>query len=241
MTKDKSGLFLTLLKLKSYLASMIDDKLNCIDGFHFTEEYLQRRFPDKKDEIISLLEDNQIYSDCDIAFNEKIILQFRTIVNQTASNLNLPEMLKRLEIEAQNIKPAEDSRETIKSGREKKLSEILDTLFQLATNWAVLKELEDKVDDYSILNEEEVIRPDEEKNMNALDDTTDKAFGILSNLTKKYVHQLTDYYFTFGGDLALKEFVEDLNKTKKLVEKKFYELFKQHGLDTDWISKISEE
>lgn len=234
-------MFLTLLKLKSYLASMIDDKSTCIDGFHYTEEYLERRFPDKKDEIISLLEDNQIYSDCDIAFNEKIILQFRAIASQVATNLNLPEMLKRLDIESRDFKLTDESRETLKSGREKRLSEILDTLFQLATNWAVLKELEDKVDDYSVLDEEEVIRPEEERNLNALDDTTGKAFTILSNLTKKYIHQLTDYYFTFGGDLALKEFVEDLDDTKKLVAKKYYELFKYYGLDTDWLKKISEE
>lgn len=241
MTQDKSGLFLTLLKIKSYLASMIDDRSDCSDDFHFTEEYLERRYPDKKEEIISILEDNQIYSDGDIAFNEKIILQFRNIVNQISSNVNLPEILKKFEIETKDIRIIDSSRDSIKSEREKHLSNILDTLFQLATNWAVLKELEDKVDDYSVLDEEEVIRPDEEKNLNALDDTTDKAFTILSNLTKKYIHQLTDYYFIYGGDLALKDFIEELNTMQKLVAKKYYDLFKEHGLDTDWISKLAGE
>jgi len=133
----------------------------------------------------------------------------------------------------------ETARISFASEREKKLSEILFILFQLATNWEVLKDLEDKADNFSALNDEDVIRPDEEKSLDALDGTTAKAFNTISLFTKRYIELLTDYYFSYGGDISLKEFVEDLEKTKKSVAKKYLELFQKHGLDSEWLAKLS--
>jgi hypothetical protein len=240
MGTDKKNLFLTLLKLKSYLASMIDEQSELYNNFNYSKEYLDRRYPDKSQAIINLLEENEIYTDAEITFNDKIIYKFRAIANKYEDHVDLLSLLDKLEIEARDTVKKDGARKSYISEREKRLSEILDSLFQLATNWAVLKELEDKVDDYSILDEEDIIRPDEEKNLNTLDDSTDKAFAILSDLTKKYLGKLTDYYFCYGGDLALKEFVEELDDVKKSVIKKYSDLFKSHGLDSDWIEKFSE-
>ena len=145
--------------------------------------------------------------------------------------------MDKLAIETRGTIIKDETRFSEISEREKKLSEILDTLFQLATNWALLKELEDQVDDYSILNDEEVIRPDEEKNLNTLDDTTFRAFSTISDLTKEYMNKLTDYYFNYGGDIALKDFILSLDETKKDVIKKYFKLFKDHGLDPDSVEK----
>ena len=239
MSVDKNNLFLTLLKLKSYLASMIDERSDSYNNFNFTREYLNIKLPDKKDEIITLLEDNGIYSDIEIAFDEKIIFKFRAIAEKTKANISLLNLLNKLEIDAKDAVIKDEARVNFISEREKKLGEILELLFQLATNWAVLKELEDKVDDYSILDEEDVIRPEEERKLSALDNTTSQAFSAISELTKKYLHKLTDYYFIFGGDLALKEFVDELEDTRNVVAKKYHELFKKYGMDEDWLQKLS--
>ena len=240
MGTDKKNLFLTLLKLKSYLASMIDEQSELYNNLNYSKEYLERRYPDKSQVILNLLEENGIYTDAEINFDDKIIYKFRAIANKSEDQVDLLSLLDKLEIEAKDIIKNDGARLSFISEREKKLSEILDSLFQLATNWAVLKELEDKVDNYSILDEEELIRPDEEKNLNTLDNTTSKAFSILSDLTKKYLQELTDFYFTFGGDVALKEFVHELDNVKKSVVKKYSDLFKEHGLDQEWIDKFSE-
>jgi hypothetical protein len=240
MGADKKNLFLTLLKLKSYLASMIDEQSELYNNFNYSREYLERRYPDKSQVILNLLEENGICTDAEINFDDKIIYKFRAIANKSEVHVDLLSLLDKLEIEAKDIIKNDGARLSFISKREKRLSEILDSLFQLATNWAVLKELEDKIDDYSILDEEDLIRPDEEKNLNTLDDTTFKAFSILSDLTKKYIQKLTDFYFTYGGDVALKEFVQELDNVKKSVVKKYSELYKRHGLDADWIEKLIE-
>jgi len=50
---------------------------------------------------------------------------------------------------------------------------------------------------------------------------------------------LIDYYFTYSGDISLKEFIEDLEKTKKSVVKKYLKLFQKYGLDYEWLVKLS--
>ena len=52
MENEKFNLLFTLLRLKSYLISLIDDPDNCGDTFQFTEEYLSRIYPEKSTEII---------------------------------------------------------------------------------------------------------------------------------------------------------------------------------------------
>jgi len=239
MKKKKNNLLLTLLKIKSYLVSMIEEPEEHYSNLKMTEEYLDIKFPDKKTEIINLLEDNNIYSDSEIAFDEKIIFKFRSIAHNIKPKSDLLEILNKLDIEAKNIVLNETARISFSTEREKKLSEILSILFQLATNWEVLKDLEDKADNFSILNDEDVIRPDEENSLDALDITTEKAFNTISLFTKKYLELLTDYYFTYSGDISLKEFIEDLEKTKKSVVKKYIKLFQKYGLDSEWLVKLS--
>ena len=86
MKKDKENLFLILLKLKSYLVSMIDEPADNYSNLKLAEEYLELKFPEKKNKIIRLLEDNNIYSDSEIAFDEKIITKFRTIAHEHKTN-----------------------------------------------------------------------------------------------------------------------------------------------------------
>lgn len=241
METERTNLFFTLLKLKSYLVSLLDNPSEAPDDFTYTREYLERRYPDKLNEIIDLLEDNGIFNDSEIAFNEKVILKFRTIANNSGAQVDLMGLLNKLEIEAKEIGRHDKARSKFINKREEKLNDILEILFQLATNWAILRELEDKADNYSALTDEDVIRPDEEKNLDALDDTTSHAFAVISELTKKYIHKLTDFYFTYGGNIALKDFIEDLENTKKSVGRKYADLFKQYGLDSDWIEKNSDK
>ncbi len=240
MGADNNNLFLTLLKLKSYLASMIDERSEKYNNLNYTKEYLERRYPDVSQTILNLLEENGIFTDSEITFDDKIIFKFRSIADKSKEHINLISLLDKLEIETKDFALKDGARSSYISEREKKLSEILDSLFQLATNWAVLKEIEDKFDNYSVLDEEEVIRVDEEKNLNELDDTTDRAFGILSHLTKKYLEELITYFFTYGGDFALKDFIFELDNVKKSFISKYTDLFKKHGLDSDWIEKFSE-
>ncbi len=240
MEKEKINLFMTLLKLKSYLVSMIDNRSDEYDNLNLSKEYLVQKYPWAKDEIVNILEDHGIYTDNEIAFNDKIILKFREISNEDRGRINLISLLKNLEIEARDSVLKDSGRSSLILSREKMLNEILDLIFQLATNWALLRELEDNVDDYSVLNEENVIRPEEAENLNKLDNTTSKAFETISSLTKNYIKKLTDYYFTYGGDIALKDFVEELESTKRAVTKKYIDLFKKFGLDTDWLSQYSE-
>ncbi len=237
MATDEKNLFFTLLKLKSYLVSLIDEPSDKYYNFNLSEEYLDRKMPERRDQILDLLESNGIYSDSDIVFNDKIILQFRKIANSKENKINLGKFLNKLDIDSKDINEMLKGRSESIVERETKLNQLLETLFQLATNWAVLKELEDKVDDYSMLNDEELIRPEEEKNLDVLDESALKFFTIISELTRKYINQLSDYYFDYGGDIALKDFVGDLQKTKDKVQRKYIELFNKNGLDSDILKK----
>ena len=218
---------------------MIDEPADNYSNLKLAEQYLDLKFPDKRNKIIRLLEDNNIYSDSEIAFDEKIITKFRTIAHEHKTNSGLIDILIKFDIETKGLSLTERTKDKFSSGREKKLAEILDVLFQLATNWEILKDLEDKADNFSMLNEEEVIRPDEAKSLDALDDTTLKLFYVISEFTKSYIEMLTDYYFTYGGDASLKDFVEELEKTKKLVAKKYLDLFQKNGIDSEWLEKLS--
>jgi hypothetical protein len=219
MKEEKNNLFLTLLKLKSYLVSMIDEPGEQSGSLKMTEQYLDLKFPNRKVEIINLLEDNNIYSDNEIAFDGKIIFKFKSIANKTKPKSDLMEILNKLDIEAKDIILNETARISLATEREKKSCEILFVLFQLSTNWEVLKDLEEKADNFSALNAEELIRPDEEKSFNALDSTTLKAVDTISIFTKRYLELLTDYYYTYGGGESLKEFMEDLERIKNQLRK----------------------
>jgi hypothetical protein len=231
MDPEKSELFFLLLKLKSYLVSMIDNSEDAGKDFYYTEEYLERRFPEKKEEIMERLVTNGINSDREIAFNEKIVFEFKKMVSFGEENTDLTSLLRKFEIEAVGIERENRERESYISERDKELNEILSNIFQLATNWALHRELENKVDDYSALSNEELIRPEEEKRYDALGKSTSVSFENISKLTEKYIYLLTDYYLKYGGDLTLIEFVAELDRVKAMVFKKYSDMFRKHGLD----------
>src|SRR5690554_885614 len=228
---EKPDLFFVLLKLRSYLVSLINTPEECDDSFNYTEEFLERRYPEIKDEVLDILISNGINSDYDIAFNEKIVFKFKDIVAESEKGMDISELLKKFDIDAISLERDRKKLENFKNLREREINKIIETLFQLAANWAVHRELENKVDDYSTLSEEELIRPEEEKNYDRLGKNTYASFDKISKLTEKYIHLLTDYYFQYGGDLTLIEFVEELERTKVEVFKKYAELFKKHGLE----------
>jgi len=221
MKTEKNNLFLMLLRLKSYLVSMIDEPSKHSGSLIMTEQYLSLKFPDKKEEIIALLEKHNILSDSEIAFDENIVFKFRTIAHTPEKKSGLTAILDKLDIEAKDFVHREDERIDKSSEREKRLSEILYILFKLATHWEVLKSLEDKTDTFSMLNNEAVIRPEEEKSLNALDESAAKVFSTLALLTNKYIELLSNYYFSFGGSKALNEFTETLERTKEVIAKRY--------------------
>ena len=228
---EKPDLFYVLLKLRSYLVSLINSTEECDESFIYTEEFLVRRFPEMKEEVMELLIENGISNDCDIAFNEKIVFKFKDMVSGAEKQTDITTLLKKFDIEAISLERDRKKLESFKNERERELNKVIETLFQLAANWAVHRELENKVDDYSTLSEEELIRPEEEKSFDDLGKNTTLSFDKISKLTEKYIHLLTDYYFHYGGDLTLIEFVEELDKIKASVFKKYAELFKKHGLE----------
>jgi hypothetical protein len=228
---EKPDFFYILLKLRSYLVSLINSPEECDDSFNYTEEFLERRYPDMKEEVINLLIENGINNDYDIAFNEKIVVKFKEMISGTERRTDISSLLKKHDIVSTSLERDRQRFESFKNEREKELNKVIETLFQLAANWAVHRELENKVDDYSTLSEEDLIRPEEAKSYDALGKNTFASFDKISKLTEKYINFLTDYYFQYGGDLTLIEFVEYLEKIKKAVFKKYADLFRKHGLE----------
>ncbi len=230
MEPDKPDLFFILLKLRSYLVSLLNSPEECDDSFTYTEEFFDRRYPEFKEEVIELLVSNNINNDMDIAFNEKIVFRFKDMVSDSEEHTDLAGLLKKFEIEAHSIEKENKQKLNYINEREQELNKVVEILFQLATNWAVHRELESRVDDYSTLSDEDLIRPEEEASFDTLDKNTYMSFDKISKLTEKYIHILTDYYFKYGGDLTLIEFVEELDRIKASVFRKYSELFRKHGL-----------
>jgi hypothetical protein len=233
MSQESFDLFLTLIKLKSYLISLVDQPEDCYRNFDLTEEYLKRRCPDRREEILELLKKNKINSDSDIAFDETVHEKFKEIAALESNLVDLPTLFEKLEIDAKNL----FNQEILKTQREEKIKEILKVLFHLAQNWVARKELENDVEDYSLLEEEEVIRPEEEKKLSNLDTYNSISYNNISILSKKYIEQLTEYYFQYGGDISLVDFVNYLTDLKRVITKKYMELFKEHGLDPNLIKE----
>lgn len=233
MKQTSFDLFLILIKLKSYLISLVDQPEDCYKNFDLTEEFLKRRCPEKYEEIIELLKKNKINSDSDIAFDETIHEKFKEIAALESNLVDLPTLFEKLEIDSKNL----FSRKVLKTQREEKIKEILKVLFHLAQNWVARKELENDVEDYSMLEEEELIRPDEEKQLSNLDTYNSISYNNISTLSKNYIDQLAEYYFQYGGDIALVDFVNYLTDLKKIITKKYMELFKEHGLDPNLIKE----
>lgn len=232
MSSEKFDLFLILLKLKSYLVSLVDHPESDINPFEYTEEYLERKYPERKEEIMDLLLSYHIHSDVEIAFDEKIHLKFKDMVKAKEESNNLLSILEKFNIELIQESVKEKTLDEIKSAREEKLKQIVTLLVQLARVWTQRSELENNVEDFSLLEEEEVIRPDEQKELGKLDRDTMLSFNMISKLSQIYLEQLIDYYFSFGGDLALADFIKNLEKFKILVNDKYKNLFNKSGLDS---------
>ena len=231
MGSEQFDLFLILLKLKSYLVSLVDSPEAEGNPFEFTEEYLDRKYPDKKEEIIGLLTSFNIHSDADIAFDEKIHLKFKEMVKTREGAYNLSSILEKFNIDTIQESMREKTLDEVKSAREDKLKQIVALLVQLARIWTQRSELEDNAEDFAFLEEEDVIRPDEQKELGKLDHDTAKSYNAISKLSQLYLEQLIEYYFDFGGDVALSDFIKDLDQFKTMVQNKYKDLFNKSGLD----------
>lgn len=236
MQPETFDLFLVLIKLKSYLISLIDEPEECYNNLNLTREYFDRRYPEKKDFIIDLLEQNNIHSDCDIVFDEQVHEKFKNIVYGN-NQVDLLSLLNKFEIDSGNL----NDNANLRSERDEKLKQIIKLLFKLTKIWNSRKELEENVEDYAVLLEEEVLRPEEELHLINLDKITSISFETITVLTKRYIELYVDYYFSYGGDVSLKRFVNEIHLIKKLVTKKYYDLYKKNGLEEKWLNKLSNE
>lgn len=228
MNGENFNLFLTLVKLKFYIVSMVDSP-SAGKTFYLTEEFLERRAPEWKSEILSTLKSHNIKNDAAIAFDDAIVLKFRKIADEKEQHTSLSSILNNLEIVSKAL--SSSSADEYRSEREQLAHSILEDLFQLSSNWVLHKELENRFDEYSVLDEEEVIRPDEAEKLDMLNSNTDNSFKMISDLTTNYINQLADYYFKFGGDIHLKDFWRDLEKIKKDIVARYRELFNSFGLE----------
>lgn len=228
MNGENFNLFLTLVKLKFYIVSLADSPASG-KTFYLTEEFLERRAPEKKNEILATLKSHNIKNDAAIAFDDSIVLKFRKIADEKEQVTSLSVILNNLEIASKAL--GRNYADEYRSEREKLAHDILEDLFQLSSNWVLHKELENRFDEYSVLDEEEVIRPDEAEKLDMLNSNTDNSFKVISDLTTSYIKMLADYYFKFGGDIHLKEFWRDLEKIKKEIIIKYRELFNSFGLE----------
>ena len=80
MAYEQFDMFIILLKLKSYLISLIDDPSLSIQVLSTQKNTLLRKYPERKEEVIQLLKENKIESDGQIAFDENIQHKFKEIV-----------------------------------------------------------------------------------------------------------------------------------------------------------------
>jgi hypothetical protein len=230
MNGDNFNLFYILVKLKFYIVGLLDSPEKS-PSFYLTEEFLERRVPDKKTDIMNSLKSFGITSDSEIAFDDAVILKFREMVKNKEQHKDLSEILQNFAIDSKTLESTLNKE--YRSEREKYVQSILENLFQLSSNWVMHKELENKFEDYSVLDEEDVIRPEEEEKLDVLNSNTTTSFKMITALTTHYIDLLADYYFNYGGDLQLKEFWNNLEKIKLEIELRYKELFRKSGLDDD--------
>ncbi len=237
MTNKNFDNFLILLRVKSYLISMLDEPDSSAISLELTEEYLGKKYPEKKEEILHMLNSHQIVSDSQIAFDENIHLKFRKIIIDEHKNEDIQAILEKYNINALNTTPKERTIENYRADREKRLKEIITVLLQIAKSWTERGQLEDDFEDYSLLSEEEMIRPTEEQKLGSLNEDTSKSYQRISDFTQLYLELLIDYFFHFGGDLTLIQFLQSLEESKKSASKKYYELIKKSGIDPNTLSR----
>lgn len=230
MKDTNFDLFILLLKLKSYLVSMIDDENECPNNFYFTEEYLSVRFPNHKEEVINLLRAHKINNDCDIVFNENIHNLFKDMAAAYEPKLKLDMILEKQQIQSLQLDEVEKYIEDFRFDREVSVKGIVGLLLKLAKLWTNHYEMESQVDDYLELDEKEVLRPEEEKKFTSLDKNIAISLDNISLLTKNYLEIMIDYLFKFGGDVQLKNLVAQFDDITRNVEENYKELFNKSGL-----------
>ncbi len=233
MAAYQSEILITLVKLRYYLISLIESPEECYDNFNISEEFFERRNINNGQELIERLQDNGISNDCDIAFNKDIHNIFKIVAKDFSSNPDLKSMLEEFEIKVNEAHIKEDNISKFRREREEKLNVIINILFKLAKNWSMHHEIEDSIDDFNVLDDVELLRPDEEKQLDVLGDNSVYSFDIISKQTEKYIELLSDYYFKYGGDLILASFVNDISNLKSEVAKKYSNLSKKNGLGID--------
>ncbi|NLT49595.1 MAG: hypothetical protein GXX85_01595 [Ignavibacteria bacterium] len=233
MENKKFDLFFTLLRLKSYLVSLLDSPDDSPEELVYTAEFLERKFPSVKDDVLKLLQDNDIFTDATIAFDETIHIKFKEIVEAKFNSFELGKILDELSIKSESSGSRSVKIEIWQKERSEKLNKILGLLYQLAKNWIIHKDLENKIDDYSILENEELLRPEEEKKLLEFGTSGAASFEIISEQSKKYIELLIDYYFNYGGDIPLNDFVLYLEKVRNMLDNRYKALFKKYGLDMD--------
>ncbi|MBA4406823.1 hypothetical protein C0389_06075 [bacterium] len=233
MANEQFELFIILLKLKSYLISLLDAPSLDYENFEYSEEFLLRKYPDRKEEVLELLRANNIENDSQIAFNENIQQKFKEIVIGLESSNKLSDILNRFQIASISESLKEITLDDIKQSREQKLKEIVSILLQLARIWTKRAEIENNIEDFSLLDEEDLIRPEELTELDLLDHETSVSYKTISKLTQIYLEQLAEYYFKFGGDVSLMKLIEDLDEFKQIVSLKYKNLLSEHGLDSN--------
>lgn len=232
MSYEQFDLFLILLKIKYYLISLIDNQLQGNDSLEYTEEFLDRKFPDKKEEILKLLSSFNIRTDSEIAFDEKTHQKFKEIVKGKEKAYQLSSILEKLNIDSIQETLKDKTIEQFRNKRDDKLKGIVSLLIQLARIWAKRNEIEGEFDSFSFLNEEELIRPEEEHLLNKLDKDATTSFDTISKITHLYLEELIDYYFNYGGNISLSKFIDELEELKNIVKTKYKDLFNQSGLNS---------
>lgn len=230
MSEENEDIFFILLRLKSFLLAMINNPDECTQDFTYTEEYLERKYPEKAEEILSLLIEHKLTNDCDIAFNEKVHIIFKDIASSFSNNLDLNSILSKYEIETLSTETKDSELEAIRLEKEQKIKRIVLTLFQVAKIWSSHNDIDNTIDNFSFLEDIELIRPEEMKKLNELDRSSQASFKTIKELTSTYIREMIDYLFRYGGDFTLKEFSENLEELNKLISGKYKELFNSSGL-----------
>ncbi|MCF8261247.1 MAG: hypothetical protein K9J12_10765 [Melioribacteraceae bacterium] len=230
MSNKKFDIFFAFVKLKSYLTSLIDEPETASSNLELTEEYFGRKYPHKKEELIEILKLNGINCDADIAFESLINTKFKEIARAYHSKIDIQTILSDLEIESTELSEKLKVIDDIVSERDKSTKTIIRNLLSLAKQWAIHKEIEVDIDDFSTLDEEEVIRIEEKAELNELDVKSHSSFKDIVLLSNKYLEELTDHFFLYGGNVYLKELLNLLEKIKSNVDQKYEQLYKNSGL-----------
>lgn len=229
---ENNQIFIVLVRLKSYLMSIIDNREDGMDDpLHYTKEYLERKYQDEMFDILEVITANGISSDLQIAFDEDIHVKFQELIEDMNPQVDLISLLENLKINAEEFQQREKHLDEMKNKRAEDLKRIITIIFQMAKFWTRHQKIEDDVEDYSRLEDEDMIRPEEEKKLLYIDKTAFLSFDNIAQLTKIYLELLTEYYFNYGGNINLEKFLKELDGIKTEVEEKYNSLLKKFGLD----------